>query len=33
MPTLHLHTTAVLDETARSALARALTDLTAEVLG
>ena len=33
MPTLHLHTTVVLDETAHSALARALTDLTAEVLG
>ena len=33
MPTLHLHTTAVLDDTARSTLARALTDLTAEVLG
>ncbi len=33
MPTLHLHTTAVLDDTARSTLARALTELTAEVLG
>ena len=33
MPTLHLHTTAVLDDTTRSTLARALTDLTAEVLG
>ena len=33
MPTLHLHTTVVLDDTARSTLAQALTDLTAEVLG
>jgi len=33
MPTLHLHTTAVLDDTARSTLAQALTELTAEVLG
>ena len=33
MPTLHLHTTAVLDDTARSTLARALTELTADALG
>ena len=33
MPTLHLHTTVVLDDTARSTLARALTELTADVLG
>ena len=33
MPTLHLHTTVVLDDTARSTLARALTELTADALG